>query len=240
VSPEPYWVTAPLVGPLLQTELLSNVLEYRVTIETLEAEVPDFELITHPLVITMTQDCELDLDHKARNEGGSLHRLIRHVLFCELTDAEQMRQTEKSNGGIPSSRAWDAVKINQNERYHVLRPVPDEIAERQPAAAAAPAAVSVPERPQHLGWGRWWPLFRRRVPPSRPVVATPAHLPAAFRGTLGMDFRRVFTMPMPELLHRIAIGEAHRHCYLSATYRDGLSNRFYGYHMRVALPEREE
>lgn len=42
-------------------------------------------------------------------------------------------------------------------------------------------------------------------------------------------------MPMAELLRRIEIGEAQRHCYLSPVYRDHLSNRFYGYHMRVAL-----
>lgn len=60
-------------------------------------------------------------------------------------------------------------------------------------------------------------------------------LPGFFGSLLGLDFRRFFTMPPAELYHRISIGEAVRCCYLSPTCRDHLSNRFYGYHMRIAL-----
>jgi hypothetical protein len=188
----------------------------------------------------MTQDCELDLDYKARYERSAAHRLIDSVLLCDVDDAEQMRQ----RGSVKSSRAWEVVKINQNERYHLLGSVPVEIAERQASTSsqADSDAIGAGSR-RGVGWRRWLEYLRpqRVVPAPRPLAAGRAgHLAPGFRGTLGLDFRDVFTMPMPELLRRIEIGEAVRHCYLSPTYRDNLSNRFYGYHMRVALPEGEE
>ncbi len=243
MSPEPYWIASQLPGPILQTELLSNVIDFRVRVNTIGTAQEEFEEVTHPLAMVVTQDCELDLDHKARYRGGAAHRFIDSVLLCDVDDAERLRHAHRESGAIASSRAWEAVKINQNERYHLLQAVPVEIAERQtPTPSLAGTHASEEQRPQDAGWRRWLkylPFYRRRVRPH-PPAGRPGQLAAGFQGTLAMDFRRVFTMPMPELLRRIEIGEAVRHCSLSPIYRDNLSNRFYGYHMRVALEEAQE
>ena len=131
--------------------------------------------VVHPLAMIMTQDCDLDLDYKARHGDGGPHRLIDNVLFCDAGDAVQMR----AQGGMNYER-WNLVRTFQNERYHVLSGV--------------------------YGW-------------------------------IGLDFRRIFTIPTVEIYRRVEIAEAVRLCFLTTTYRDHLSHRFYGYHMRVALPE---
>jgi hypothetical protein len=244
VSPDPYWIASPPAGPILQTELLSNVVEFRVKIETIGTPDEQFEEFRHPLVIVMTQDCDVDLDHKARYEGGAAHRQIDSVLVCEADDATAM----KGRGGLDSKR-WGQVLSHQNERYQVLGAVPAVIAEAHalpadPAGGSRLASKTASTDPPSGGWRRWLArLSRSRQKSPRPVVVVgrgPVLLDARFRGTIGLDFRRVFTMPTPELYRRIEIGEARRHCYLSSIYRDHLSNRFYGYQMRVALPEGEE
>jgi hypothetical protein len=54
---------------------------------------------------------------------------------------------------------------------------------------------------------------------------------------LGMDFKRYFTVPTEEVYRRLQLGEFQRRCYLVGQYRDNLSNRFFGFLMRVALPD---
>ena len=244
MSPDAYWIVPPPAGPIFQTELLSNVVEWRVKIETIVASAATVQVeeFIHPLAIVMTQDCDVALDHKARYEAGAEHRQIDSILLCEVDAAAVMRE----RGERLDSKRWRQVESNQNERYHVLQAVPAIIAECHslPAEAVGGAGgdtVAMERAPR--GWRRWLAcLSRARPTPTRPAVVEPGHvaLDPQFRGNLGLDFRRIFTMPTPEVYRRIEIGEAHRHCYLSPVHRDHLSNRFYGYHMRVALEERDE
>jgi hypothetical protein len=243
VSPEPYWIASPSTGPILQTELLSNVIEFRAVINSIGTQEENVEVITHPLVMVMTQDCELDLDYKARYDIGKVkkNRLIDSVLLCLVDDAERLRAAHRESGAIASGEIWKAIKINQHERYHVFDAVPAEIATLQtpPPLSLAGLADTAEDSPQEPLLKRWLGALRNHFtvpPPSRPAASQRAHLPPEFRGTLAMDFRKLFTMPMPELLQRIAIGQAVRHCYLSPICRDEVGNRFYGYHMRIALP----
>lgn len=243
MSPDPYWIASPLAGPILQSELLSNVIEFRVKIETIGTAEEQFEEFLHPLAVVMTQDCDVDLDHKARREGGAAHRQIDSILMCEADDAVAM----KGRGGL-DSRRWSQVQSHQNERYQVLEAVPPLIAEVRalPADVEATSTATikaVSTEPALRGWRRLLGyLSGSWQTPSRPDMVGRGRVPldARFRDTIGLDFRRVFTMPTLELYRRIEIGEAHRHFYLSPVYRDHLSNRFYGYHMRIALPEGEE
>lgn len=165
--------------------MLSNVTAIRLKLETLRETNKEIDEVIHPLAAVISQDCDLDLDYKARYGAGAAHRLIENVLVCAVDDADAMR----ARGGL-NSKQWADVTTYQNERYHVLPPVPPEIAQ----------------------------------------------LGERFARMLGLDFRRFFTIPCDELYRRIEIGEAVRHCYLESPYRDHLSNRFYWYHMRVALP----
>jgi hypothetical protein len=54
--------------------------------------------------------------------------------------------------------------------------------------------------------------------------------------SLGIDFKRYFTIRTDELYARLEV-EARRRCYLHSAYGDHLSVRFSYFQMRVALPE---
>jgi len=67
----------------------------------------------HEYALVLSQDCDLDLDFKARRESVAPDKMISSVLFCEVTTAEQLRQ---SPGGMNSS-IWGRVKTNKDERF---------------------------------------------------------------------------------------------------------------------------
>ena len=52
---------------------------------------------------------------------------------------------------------------------------------------------------------------------------------------LGIDFKRIFTVPTDEVYWRIAAGRIQRRCCLVSPYREHLAHRFSSYHARVAL-----
>jgi len=54
---------------------------------------------------------------------------------------------------------------------------------------------------------------------------------------LGIDFKRVFTLPTDELYLRIELGEAKRRSVLQSPYLEHLSERLAHFNSRVALPE---
>src|SRR4051795_3893948 len=70
---------------LRQGEILSDVVQTLVVIETLgrdrELQV-DFK--QHPLVIVLSQDCDLDQDYQSRLPNTTKDRTIPNILFCEV------------------------------------------------------------------------------------------------------------------------------------------------------------
>ena len=54
---------------------------------------------------------------------------------------------------------------------------------------------------------------------------------------LGVDFKRIFTIPTDEVYHRIRAGEAKRRCSLRSPYLEHFCQRFANFLSRVALPE---
>lgn len=83
----------------------------------LEADEPrvtaQFERIRHPYVIVISQDCDLEWDYGAREGSAPEHKLLRHVLFCDLFPPAEVRQRGSLTSGL-----FDRVKQNQDERYH--------------------------------------------------------------------------------------------------------------------------
>jgi hypothetical protein len=71
--------------------------------------------------------------------------------------------------------------------------------------------------------------FLERVLPEKDVLEI--GLPS-----LGIDFKRYFTIPTSEVYFRIRSGEAQRRCRLVDPYLQHLSARFFSYQSRVALP----
>jgi hypothetical protein len=172
-------------NPLRQGEILSNLRRAKLTMASVgdeAAPVVDFE--GHPFVVVLTQDCDLDLDRKARLGQVNMDKAIPDVLFCIATTAEELKRSP----GM-TSRIWEQIVIHGHERYQVLQNVPRETDLQD---------VGVP--------------------------------------SLGVDFKRHFTMPVDEVYRRIERGEARRHGHLVSPYLEHFSSRFARFQSRIALP----
>lgn len=53
---------------------------------------------------------------------------------------------------------------------------------------------------------------------------------------LGIDFKRYFTVPSPEIYERIKLGEIQRRSKLKTPYLEHFASRFYYFQSRIALP----
>jgi hypothetical protein len=106
-------------GPFHQGEILSDIAQVVVIPNSLASGDLQFEEITHPFGVILTQECDLDWDFKARMAGESNSaKLCPNVLFCELFPEEEIRPK------IKGSELWKRIKQNQDERYHTLPQAP--------------------------------------------------------------------------------------------------------------------
>jgi hypothetical protein len=112
-------------GALRQGEILTNLRQFKLNIESLRAGKPLAEPIIHPFAIIMTQDCDCEQDFKPRKNGMISNATIPSVLFCEVVAAEDLRHRDKGSEKVEiNSTVWGQVKINKNERYHFLESIP--------------------------------------------------------------------------------------------------------------------
>ena len=115
-------------GALRQGEILSNLKQFKLNLESLRSGKPLAEPIIHPFAIVVTQDCDAEQDFKKRRASDLVSdKIIPSILFCEVVAAEQLRNRDKENKIKEiNSTVWGQVKINKNERYHFLESVPVE------------------------------------------------------------------------------------------------------------------
>lgn len=66
----------------------------------------------HPLAIVLSQDCDLDWDFEARQDGAAA-KTMPNVLFAEMVTAEQLRGSPTIN-----TEVWKRVSAKQG------RPLP--------------------------------------------------------------------------------------------------------------------
>ena len=173
-------------SPLRQCEIVSGLKRARLAIESVgndEEPVVDYEV--HEYAILMTQDCDLDLDHKARRDQVKLDKIVPDILLCQALPADEMRGEQGINSDI-----WRRITRHAHERYQVL-----------------------PE-----------------ITPDKDLLGSGAP-------RLGLDFKRIFTIPADEIYRRIALDQVRRRCFLKSPYREHLIHRFTHFHGRVALPE---
>lgn len=116
-------------GALRQGEILSNLKQFKLNLESLRSGKPLAEPIIHPFAIVVTQDCDCEQDFKKRQANDLVSdKIIPSILFCEVVVAEQLRNRDKDNKVKEiNSTVWGQVKINKNERYHFLESVPAEL-----------------------------------------------------------------------------------------------------------------
>ena len=109
---------------LRQGEIIDNLFEFKLQIPAQESidyvrKRAKFDPISHPSVIVVSQDCDLEWDYKARFEGASVHKLIAHILCCSLFSRYEITDETKQK-----SRMFELLKQNQDERYYYLAEAP--------------------------------------------------------------------------------------------------------------------
>lgn len=109
-----------------QGDIIRNV-EYIQTIDPLDNYKFKITFIEFPLIIVLTQECDLDLDYKARKgllEKNPQDKLLMSVIVSPLYNAEQVfigkhleeldnRQMQNMNGKLKNP-----IKNNENPRYY--------------------------------------------------------------------------------------------------------------------------
>lgn len=121
------YLLSPTSGALVQGELLANVWEHwvPVTTELADDETPRVRSRGHPLVIVLTNTCDLQQDFTCRSQASDPRvidedrRSITCVQLCDLYDLSAARVL------VPGSDIFKRVRSNQDERYHRLVSDPD-------------------------------------------------------------------------------------------------------------------
>lgn len=129
---EPAWSKDELDSALRQGELLSDIIEYRLTWN--QGASPDDEvdviLVKHELVLVVSQDCDLRKDYLAARATSSPDDKpkgeLRSVLLVEVELAGVARQWGSEDGDNRekiTGTIWGEIKKNQSARYQFLEPV---------------------------------------------------------------------------------------------------------------------
>jgi hypothetical protein len=102
-------------GALLQGDLLSGVVEYRV-IDTSDAKKPLVKPFPRPFCVVISASCDLFFDFRQRSdpEEGKEHKLLEAIWLTLLFEKRQIHDL-----GIQGSD-WNAIKSKHRSRFHLL------------------------------------------------------------------------------------------------------------------------
>lgn len=105
---------------LRQGEILSDLTQVKLDVDSLGRNEPAFIEVSHPFVIILTQDCDLESDYRARKSEDDPIKFLPSVLLCPLREADETKRPgpQKLNRDMRNQ-----VHNNKNERYHYLRAV---------------------------------------------------------------------------------------------------------------------
>ncbi|MEW6250077.1 MAG: hypothetical protein AB1716_05480 [Planctomycetota bacterium] len=76
---------------------------------------PVVDIVKHPFVVVLTQECDLESDSEWRQTQGLKGVELRHILLCEAFSEAELREQPGVN-----SRVWDRIHKNSDERYQYL------------------------------------------------------------------------------------------------------------------------
>ena len=122
-------------GVFRQGEIVSDVIQVHLRVESLDAGAGDVELEEklHPFALVLTQDCDLDWDFKARGspqqqsepdekaKNRRQAKLVPNILLCELITTEVLRPL------LAGGDILRRIRGNLDERYHCLPQIDPEI-----------------------------------------------------------------------------------------------------------------
>jgi len=114
-----------------QGEILSGLPQAKLALESLSATsstlapnetapVVKIEYDEHPLVVVLSQDCDLEQDYKKRKTGG--RPFLHNILLADVFDAAvlQRKLLAEENSG---SRDWRRIEGNHAPRFQFLNSV---------------------------------------------------------------------------------------------------------------------
>jgi hypothetical protein len=177
--------------PLRQGEVLTGVIQRRRSFRSLGENNPELEEIQHPYVLVVSQDCDLEQDHRQRTNteapANTSDKLMPNVLLVQAVKAQELI------AALPKGKdIYKRVIQNKDERYHVLQRV-------EPHADST--AVGVPA----LGID-----FKRcfSVPTDELYVQLSSH--AIRRTRLYSPYLEHFSKRFADFLNRVALPADHR------------------------------
>ncbi|MCK4658420.1 MAG: hypothetical protein KAV82_02770 [Phycisphaerae bacterium] len=107
--------------PLRQGEIVSNLVQVCLVIESVGSDSPVLLPVVHPYAIVLSQDCDLEQDFLCMTGQRQGSRSLPSILFCEVITAQSL------SGSAGGKDIWKRVHQNKDERYHCLQQVqPDE------------------------------------------------------------------------------------------------------------------
>jgi hypothetical protein len=117
----------PADGQVRQAELLTSVLEYQPARPDAASDGIAFRQVKHPLIVVMSQDCDLEQDFNIRlpsdadplplDEAENHRNALTHMLLCDAYTESELTQRLPDSFGSKERRF---LAQNQNERYHRL------------------------------------------------------------------------------------------------------------------------
>ena len=137
-------------GRLWQGEILSDLSQAKLSIASVPATHPnpptagtaavsvavEMEYDEHPLVVVLSQDCDLEQDYKKRKTEG--RAILQNILLADVFEADVLQgklRTEEQSG----SSDWKKIKGNHAPRFQFLSgALPDQDAN---GAGLPPLAV---------------------------------------------------------------------------------------------------
>jgi hypothetical protein len=122
-----FYIASPVDGPFLQTEILSEVTEYRLITDSPVTDEGEFVPIIHKLAIIVSQDCDLEQDYHRRRElkeSGQVtdaedEKLLPSILLCEVASESAITDALRVQGRT----VRDRFRQNKEERYQFLKAV---------------------------------------------------------------------------------------------------------------------
>ena len=124
---EPTYLGSTPNGPLRQGEVISTIVQH-IVIEYPpgDEQRPRVREKKHPLVIVLSQDCDLTQDFMSRADNSVDSRQTLHnILLCEVENSEVMKN--KADQVARGSDIWKRILQNKDERFQYLRAIPKEL-----------------------------------------------------------------------------------------------------------------
>lgn len=129
-----FYAASILSDRLWQGEILSDLLQPKLSLDSLEAASrplseagsrPQLRIDhdEHPLIIILSQDCDLEKDFRGRPENRPF---LFNALLCDVYPAEDLHQSLKKDEQT-GSKEWRTIRENGTPRFQFLCTVPPDL-----------------------------------------------------------------------------------------------------------------